>query len=317
MRFLLIGAGHIASSHIESINAAGHQCVGVVSKSASASALANRFGIPFSGNSIPEAVGQLRPDGVLILTQPGAFLEIAKILRPFNLPILIEKPLGYSFAEATELKNWLPEKTMVALNRRHYSVAQEAKGLIGTEPLQAVVCIPERFKDFAMRDPVSRDHWPMMNSIHPLDLFFWILGFPTQIGLVEKFGNLNADHSHLSQQTFATYVSDRGHHCRVLTNFSAPGGWRILIFGRDFEIGLDPLEAGYHRTLGGRRSFVPSDDDRNFKPGFVQQIHTFAEGIGSSTQPSNWVSVDSALNSMKWLEVLIPFCDGNLARGGG
>src|SRR5690606_3442793 len=113
-------------------------------------------GIPYYNTLPADLIRQCKPDGVMILTQPRAYPWILENLHPFALPTFLEKPIAYTVADAEVLRQWLPAKVFVGLNRRFYANVQAVRPMIDhDEPIAATVMIPERWKDYQHKEALD------------------------------------------------------------------------------------------------------------------------------------------------------------------
>ncbi len=312
MKIVLIGAGNIAASHVEAFRYAGTDISGVSTRSERGRKFAEQHGIPFFTPSIPELIETCQPDAVLVLTQPGAYLPILQALQPYNLPTFLEKPLGYAVVEAQALRPYLPQTAFVGLNRRFYGNVQAIQPMLLDEPpFMAQLTLPERLRDFQNRDEITRTHWHMMNSIHGIDLVHFLAGPLNQVESLQQWGKLEA--TPLPQYTMGTYTTTRQNRVVFMSNLDSPGGWRLHFYLKQREIMLAPIEKTLVKTLSGVEELPPTELDTLGKPGFIAQAQTFLAGLRQpTTLPAQWVSFDSALDSMRLVETL--FQTGQAAR---
>lgn len=306
-KLILIGAGNIAQAHVEAFRLAGTDVVGVCTRSDRGQIFAEQHNIPHFSQSISDLVNTTQPDGALILTQPSAYEAVLAELKPFKLPVLLEKPFGMTVAEGTKLKPLLPTKAMMAHNRRFYGHVQVVvKELQTTEkPMVATLILPEREKDVAHRDDITRNAWPMLNHIHGIDLCRYLTGDLATLHTHQALGELTF--SCHPRYTSAVYTTNRGHLVNFVSNLDSPGGWRLHVLREKEEVIFSPFEQGQRKTMTGVSVIEPSTDaDTQAKPGFLAQAQCFLAGLASETLPANWVTVDDALASMALVEALYP-----------
>lgn len=304
-RVAFIGAGSIAQSHLEAVRLAGGEVVGVCTRSEAGQAFAQAHGIATFAQRPDALVEACQPDAVFLLTQPESYYAVLSALKPYNRPVLIEKPLGNRVVDAEALRTVLPDTVFVGLNRRFYSnIAPLLPLLADAPPAMAYVVMPEREKDYGQyADAGIRNHWDMLQGIHLVDLATHLLG-PCQTVLHAcQWGDL--PQTTTPQYTMALYETTRQHRVAFLSNFDSPGGWRVHVLLPKQEMIISPVEKTVIRSLSGWDELPISAFDQQAKPGFVAQAACFLEGVrqpATAPKPAGWVSFEDALASMRTLE---------------
>ncbi len=301
MKIAFFGAGAIAKSHLDAFRIAGANIVGVCTRTESGKKFAGENGIPHWSASPTALLEKARPDAVCFLTQPSSYKELLAEIKPAGLPVFLEKPISYSVAEAEKLRPDLPKIVFVGQNRRFYSgVRQVREKLLNTKEMFVQLYLPERAKDYAHCDEITRNTWNFLNGIHGIDLLTYLAGSPKRIIAKEAWGKL--EFTKLPRFHTSMYETDRGHRVSFMGGFDAAGGWRLHFFMRQEEIIFAPFEETRIRTLSGIETLQTSADDKNAKPGFVAQAKCFLEGASGNSLGSEWVSFDDALVSMSAIE---------------
>jgi predicted dehydrogenase len=318
-KIIFIGAGSIAQAHLEAFRLAGASVEGVCTRTDSGQQFAQIHGISHYAQTPTELIEITQPDAVVLLTQPTSYREILQAIGPYNLPVLIEKPLGLTVADAALLRPYLPSKTFVGLNRRFYGNIQAVKPLLDEleGPMMVQVTMPEREKDYAQyADPVIRNHWDMLQGIHLVDLAVYLAG-PLKTSLAQtQWGNL--PYTETSCYTMALYETTQNHRVIFMSNFDSPGGWRIHCFLPKAEVMISPLEKTVIKTMTGIQELAMTDADQQAKPGFLAQARCFLKGVAASPDtalPHDWVTFDDAFQSMQTLEHLFPIRQTCLRQG--
>jgi len=120
-------------------------------------------------------------------------------------------------------------------------------------------------------------NWIYANSTHTIDLLRFFGGEYNKIYTLKKsFKQKNGDHFSMilrsNKNIIATYIS----------NWYSPDGWSIKLFGNGITIIFNPLEKGYVIDKNFKVSNIePSKFDKNFKPGFYEQMINFKSLIKS------------------------------------
>lgn len=113
---VVIGAGGIVGdAHLPAYKQAGFTVFGITNRTrAKAEALAEQFSIPHVFDTVADAVASAPANAVYDITiMPEQYLETLEQL-PDGCAVLIQKPMGDDFAQATEIRNICRRKNMVA-----------------------------------------------------------------------------------------------------------------------------------------------------------------------------------------------------------
>ncbi len=302
MKVAFIGAGHIAKFHLQAFRHLGADVTAVCTRTESGAAFAKENGIAKSYRSIPQMLEEVRPDAVCVLTQPVSYIEILTHLKPLNVPVLLEKPIGYTVKEAEALIPFLPAQVFVGQNRRFYGGIRAIRERVqGASEIFAQLFLPERAKDFSHRDELTRNSWHMLNGIHGVDLLTYLIGSPKRIMACDQWGKL--EFTTLPRFNVALYEAERSNRAVFMTNFDSAGGWRIHLFLPQEEIIISPFEETKIKRMTGVEVLPMSEDDKLGKPGFIGQARCFLEGVKTSSSGSEWVSFESGLSSMRAIQM--------------
>jgi len=113
---IIIGAGGIVNdAHLPAYKMAGFEVAGIYDVSRDkAVATAQKFNIPVVFNSLKEAVQQNSAAVVFDVAVPGA--ELLKVLHelPPGSTVLMQKPMGSDYSEATKILQYTRDKQMIA-----------------------------------------------------------------------------------------------------------------------------------------------------------------------------------------------------------
>lgn len=278
-RIALVGYGRIAPRHVEALHSLGAQVVASCNRSSAGREAALAAGIPRTFARIDEMIEAETPDGVVCT---AGFEEMAACCRrifPHRLPTLIEKPPATSLADFEDivaLADQTSTPVMVGLNRRHYSVVEQAiTEAGGLENIDTVTVLWSEDPQHLLRrfDRSQVEHAIFANSIHGLDLLVY-LG-----GRIPKPQILTVDRGDLAWSMSLQGVSERGALCHFESTWDAPARWRLdfTVPGRRFV--FSPLETC--RVLVGRdeRTIEPAERDKIHKAGFLRQAEIFLKMI--------------------------------------
>ena len=116
MPIVLVGAGGIAhDAHLPAYKKAGFPVLAIVDRNRQkAEALAKQFGIPFVAGTIAEAVAYAPKDAVFDCAVPAPELTTVLPQLPDGAAALLQKPMGETLAEATEILRICRNKGLTA-----------------------------------------------------------------------------------------------------------------------------------------------------------------------------------------------------------
>ncbi len=140
---VLVGAGGIAhDAHLPAYQKAGFEVVAVVDRDrAKAQALAKEFGIPFVAGTIAEAIAHAPKDAVFDCAVPAPAQTSVLPQLPDGAAVLLQKPMGETLAEATEILRICRNKGLTAAVNFQLRWAPNmlaARALAGTHALGAL-----------------------------------------------------------------------------------------------------------------------------------------------------------------------------------
>jgi predicted dehydrogenase len=181
IRLVVAGAGRFGREHLRILCTLDKVVlVGVADIVAAAAEFAReRFGVREAGTDAAALVSRLRPDGLVIATPGPAHLSLARHALELGIPVLVEKPVAMSAAEAALLAEAEARSRAFVLpghilrfsapHRRLVEIARSAA--IG--PIVSVTARRHRDDSHAhcyAEDPV------LMTMVHDIDLALWITG---------------------------------------------------------------------------------------------------------------------------------------------
>lgn len=144
LRLALAGAGQIGRAHAERI-AASRECqlVALVDPAPAAQALASTWGVPLF-STLDAMLAQVRPDGVVLATPNGLHVGGALACLAAGVPVLVEKPVADSVADAQRLVQAQRDcgvPVLVGHHRRHSAVMAAARAVIHSGRLGRLVAV--------------------------------------------------------------------------------------------------------------------------------------------------------------------------------
>ncbi len=285
LRVAVLGAGKMARLHLTTLREMGGvRLVGIGNRSSDAGErLAREFGIESVHRSLEALLDTTHPDAVFVAVSPEATGAVAAAVLERRIPCLIEKPVAYSASEVARLAALAAAGAtinLVGLNRRFYAVLQQALlAVLQRGPVRGVLIeAHEPIGDYRSRgqfEPWVYDNWMISNTIHAIDLFRMIGGEVTAVRasarrVQEPHGDNFAATLELAGGALGSFVS----------HWQSPRGMGIKIYGDGIAAELWPLEQGWLRDDGGRRTpLAPGWADTRFKPGLYAQNATFLQSV--------------------------------------
>jgi predicted dehydrogenase len=191
---VLVGAGGIArDAHLPGYRKAGFAVAAIVDRDARrADELAATFAVENTYGDVAEAVATYGTDVVYdVAVMPDAFVSILEAL-PDGAAVLLQKPLGYTLAQARELVGIVERKHLTAaVNTQlrfapHVAAARRmiADGAIGElVDLEVLVRVETRWELFPSVFGLKRMEMPM-HSVHYVDLVRSFVGDPSGVSAV-------------------------------------------------------------------------------------------------------------------------------------
>ena len=191
---VLVGAGGIArDAHLPAYAKAGFSVVAVVDRDPRRAAdLAAAFAVERSYGDVVDAVAAHGTEVIYdVAVMPDAFVSILQAL-PDGAAVLLQKPLGYSYAQAQELAAIVERKRLTAaVNTQlrfapHVAAARRliSQGAIGDLiDLEVLVRVETRWQLFPSVFGLERMEMPM-HSVHYVDLVRSFVGDPSGVSAV-------------------------------------------------------------------------------------------------------------------------------------
>lgn len=194
LRIAVAGAGLIGLRHIEAIALAQGACLGpVIDPLPAARALAEKAGVPWfpSVEDMPPGLA----DGVILATPNALHVQGGLACLSGGLPVLVEKPIATSVAEARQLVEAGEAAGVPVLtghHRRHNPLIMAARAMIAEGRLGTLVSVQATFWLAKPDDYFSAD-WRrepgagpvFLNLIHDVDLLRHLVGEVIAVQAVE------------------------------------------------------------------------------------------------------------------------------------
>lgn len=307
MKIAIVGFGYIAPFHASAFRSLEVELV-ASSRSEAGRARAKADGIERVYDDHRTLIAKESPDGIVVCVSADAVSQVAKDLLATKLPLLLEKPPAVDAAAADALVKAAGERAdtiMVGLNRRFYSVLQEAIArLKDAGGIRAVrIEAPERMARIVQ----SGEHpehvlatWAYANSLHCIDLLPMICGDCTIDAVATDPGPGPHELNILAQGRGADGV-----RFQYASLSSSPGPWRVDLYGDGLRATLCPLEDGVLLHANGKKEgLAVAEHDRELKAGFWGQSAAFLQSIEEGVLPWPAASLRKAAESMHLVKAL-------------
>lgn len=305
LRVVVAGAGAFGQEHLRTLaKMDGVTVVGVADINGDAARReAERVGSARWDTHAANLMDQLRPDGVVVATPGDTHVALARHALALGTPVLVEKPVALTPAEAEILAQAEAASTGFVLpghilrfsasHRRFAAIAESDD--IG--PLLSVTARRYRDDDHAKRypgiDPI------LMTMIHDIDLAVWI----TKATGVELLAHRRPAGLQRSE-TIVTATDSAGAIWRLATAWTFPGlapPDRIEVVG---ERGSVELEAGHHIRQFGAVSRRIELDGLDLDEALLMELSYFLRCIRRGELPQI-VTLREAINGLSFATAAI------------
>lgn len=173
IRIVVVGVGDFGARHAAVVAALGEaQLVGVVDADRARAEEVARGHSVASFQRLTEAVAQVRPDAVVIATPQSHHLEGVREAVELDLPVLVEKPVVGSVADADGLLELIQERPRAIVMPAHVSrftagFAAARQHLAGAkiQSLRAIRVVPQ--ERLALH---GAEHPALVAMVHDLDM---------------------------------------------------------------------------------------------------------------------------------------------------
>jgi predicted dehydrogenase len=287
-KLVVIGSGRIAESHIEAARANGFKLYGICSSDNSKTALSLAKKHSFS-HYFPtiEKLLEVNFDAAAIICNTTNIPRVYEKLSQKNVAILAEKPFSINCGDFNEnmLKN---DKLLIGYNRRFYSSINALKTKLISDSYYSAIMEISEFSWDSNSSQIERERAVLDNSVHMLDLIYYLFGDFESIEINRSFinHNLSAINAKLH------YVN--GIAVEVRITFGIPVNNSISVRFKDSVANCKPIEmyvlhdqmkmiAPDSLVKFKRYQPISSKDwalskfDNDFKPGFYLQYKELSD----------------------------------------
>ena len=276
MKLGILGAGGIVPFHLKALQSVGFipTFIGATSQSTNARRLSQEFDIPQVLDSANDVIDYIsRVDSLLIATSSNLLYYYLKLLKPFKVPMLIEKPVFTNFDQLQDFKfiNELDPYVMIGYNRRFYeSVIEFRRDFYKNPGGQLDFVVPEMSSTLISDFLIVRDTL-INNTVHMLDLLLDLI--PIEIE------NCRINVMWTSEQVVSVEISTKVNSTKLNFNvfFSVPDNYSVRFRTNGLLLELRPLEV--YRKYEGISVIEPSASFpiRTYQPKLTKEVISKSE----------------------------------------
>jgi predicted dehydrogenase len=303
LKVAFVGAGYMATEHMRAFaSLAGVEIAGIYSRTRErAEKLAASYGTHVC-DSVSDLYAKTRADLVVVTVVELSMAEVALECLEHPWVVLLEKPAGYDFADATRIRDAAiraRSRAFVAFNRRAYSSTRQALELLrGHASPRFIKVIDQQDQQASILqnnqpELVARNYM-FANSIHLID-YFRVLARGEVTG-IEPIVHWTPDKPGLVLAKINFSSGDIGLYEGI---WDGPGPWIVSVNTPEQRIEMRPLEQ-ITVQLRGTRVATKLDidpDDSTYKPGLRYQATQAIAAVRK--EPANLATIDDSWLSMK------------------
>ena len=195
--------------------------------------------------------------------------------------ILIEKPGAKNIHELKKLQkieSRSKSKIYIAYNRRFYESVKFVKDLVKKD--KGITSTTFSFTEWidkiksAKFEKYLMKKWFYFNSLHLIDLIFYLIGDPKLI-----FSKSDKKNKNFTKSLYLGFgISKKNIHFSYHSNWESAGRWEILLYTKKRKVILSPLEKVQIQNRNSAKiEFLKFNSmrDEKFKPGIPGMIDSF------------------------------------------
>lgn len=304
VRLLVAGAGAFGCEHLRSLASVPGLELAVADKSLrTAQSAALAFGCKHAGDDALTMIDRVRPDAVVVATPASSHLEIASYALDRCIPVLLEKPVAVTAADARKLlaleeasTTFVQPGHVLRFSPMHKRLAEFVRaGEIGT----LLGITSRRYRDVSHTLRYPDVDQVLMTMIHDIDLAIWI-GQSTAVSAhavraSEQEGGTATDAFLSAANGIQWHLSTAW----VFPSESVPSD-RLEVLGTR---GAIELEVGGHLRASGARAWEIAAGSNEGDP-LRLQLECFLAGVEAGTNLAG-VSLIDAINGLSAAEMIV------------
>ena len=303
----LVGSGYMATEYLKASTVVENlEIVSIYSRNANtAASLASHFNVSNIAQTV-EDFACLDLDFIIVCVPELSTAVIIASLFKLNVPLLVEKPVGLTLADALAIESQakaMGVPVYAALNRRFYKSSLNVFGEISKISDKRFVQVIDQENTIAAKaagqPQLVIENWMFANSIHIIDFITTVCRGEPNI--------LSTSRTLLSESAFvinSQIAFSSGDEALYTCFWNTPGGWSVNINTSTKAWQLSPLEVARARNLDDRRYLdFPNDSlDTSFKPGLVRLLVELAKCC--SGQDHSLTTISDANRTMKLIDMI-------------
>lgn len=271
----LIGTGKILKKHLSVLNNSTKFRISAIHSRSYSNGIKfckdNNIETKKYFKNIIEFISYEEIDAFFICVSNESIDKILNVILKTKKPFFIEKPPVVNLNKYNIVRTYIKKNkilNMVGLNRRYYSNLLKIRELfLNSGGIQSVQ-IEGNERIWQKKDikPFRKKNWIVLNSIHTLDLIFFLCGDLDKVNYLRTGKNI-----------FSLMLKSKsGSNVTYTSNWNSPGGWSIKLHNDLYYANIEPLESSLVKNRNSEiKKIHLSRKDIEFKPGFYLQIENF------------------------------------------
>lgn len=229
-------------------------------------------------------------DAFIIAVSEENLFKILKRVIQFNLPTLIEKPMGINYQESKKIYKLLAKKNLffIALNRRFFNSILEFKRILNISKEKFCFVINDQ-QDLLQAKKIGKHqkvikNYMYANSIHLLDLIKFFIKSKI-ISIDKKIINFSKN----KRIFFSKIFFKNGSFVFYICKWNIPGRWSVEAYSKKIILLLKPIENLYFKNKNKKITLFLSKnkDDILYKPGLKKILDEFVYFINNKKFKKN------------------------------
>lgn len=301
----IIGLGRMGIEHCASLVELGKKpkfCMG--RSDGGAIVFSNKFGFPLSKSEELSAINFGRADGVVICTTHDQQILMAKKVIDIGCKnILLEKPGGLYLSDMDSLQQIAQDngaQVFIGYNRRFYRSLDLLNQIVNNDG--GVLSIHFEFNEIeslVLKEKLTdevRARWGFVNSLHIIDLAFYIAGKPVELH-ASRAGKKSWHPSASIFSGFGKTIENASFTYQG--NWESPGRWGLDIGTSKHRIILRPIEELRVQVHNQNLEVIELPEKKNLiKEGVLEQMSAFISYIDTGKIDPRLCTLSMAINSM-------------------
>tara|TARA_B100000795_G_C22796337_1_gene439530 strand:+ start:1828 stop:2772 length:945 start_codon:yes stop_codon:yes gene_type:complete len=289
-RLCLIGTGKMGVAYVKAIKSINHKAI-ITDVLGRNLLKTKKFASHNNIENFHNTFKNLKKIDAFIITvsEENLFKVLKKVVK-YNLPTLIEKPLGINYEQSEKIYKLLSRKNLffVALNRRFFNSTLEFKKKLNISKDKYCFIINDQ-QDLLEAEKIGKhpkviENYMYANSVHLIDLIKFFIK-----SKVKKIENKTIKISKKKKIFFSKINFANGSFVFYICKWNIPGRWSVEAYSKKIMLSLKPLENLYYKFKNKKTILFLSKnkDDNLYKPGLKKMIDEFVYFINNKKFKKN------------------------------